>query len=68
MPGIGAHAAVESQLADQKESIDVVDTQRTVSAEDSDRDGQVEAGASFFRSAGARLMVMKVGGWCSRSS
>ena len=53
--GDGAHAAVESQFADEKESIDVVDTQRTVGAEDSDGDGKVETGAFFLQVGGSEI-------------
>src|ERR1019366_8237062 len=41
-------AAVEAQLADQQEVGDVLDVERAVGSENSDGDGQIEAGASLL--------------------
>ena len=47
--GHGAHAAVESQLADEQKAIDIIDAQRAVGSENSERDGKVETRAFFFQ-------------------
>ena len=56
------HAAVQPQFAHQQKAAQVAHLQRAVSAQDADGDGRSKPEPSFFRSAGARLMVMCVGG------
>jgi hypothetical protein len=46
--GYGTNAAIEAEFADEKEAIDIVNAKSAVGSEDSDSDGEVEAGALFF--------------------